>query len=110
MKTIDQVIGMMESMMGCNTPVYTTDAQGNNASYNATSVDDMLEREFAPGNDWTLTGYRQADASEIDIEQWAQEMPQNAVDALAQTMADGDLYIASFHSDSLGYMEVMIWE
>lgn len=110
MKTIDQVIGMMESMMGCNTPVYTTDAQGNNASYNATSVDDILEREFVPGNDWTLNGYRQADASEINIEQWAQEMPQDCVRALAQTMADGMLYIASFHSDSLGDMEVMIWE
>lgn len=110
MKTIEEVIGMLESMMGCMTPVYSADTQGYNASYNAVVVDDMLEREFAPGNDWNLTGYRQADASEIDIEVWAQELPQNAVKAMAQTMADGDLYIASFRSDSLGYMEVMIWE
>lgn len=113
--TKDDVLEMLSGphMSGCYTAVRSTDAQGYNENYGATPVDSFFDEDssdYLPDDNWTLTGFRIATPDCVDMDVWAQEFDENNKSALATSMQEGNLYVASFWNETRGGNDILIWE
>ena len=108
---LDMLIG--PHMSGCLTAVRSTDAQAQNVNYGATPVDSFFDEDssdYLPDDNWTLTGFRIATPDCVDMDVWAQEFDENNKSALATSMKEGNLYVASFWNEVRGGNDILIWE
>lgn len=107
MKTKEEAIERLENMFGCTTAMRTKDANGNNESYTAIVADLLLGNLI--NNDWTYMGCKHATAENTDISVWAQEMNDNCISSLEESLKNGELDIISFYSDNYGSMDIIVW-
>lgn len=106
----ESVLNWLESYMGgCTTPAYITDAQGINGAYCACYTEEFFNGDkynYLSGEDWQFKGTERADTEEVDLDIWCQEFDnKEAVDALRETMGNGNLYIAHFEKENGEEME-----
>lgn len=61
---------------------------------------------YLSGEDWQFKGTERTDTEEEDLDIWCQEFDnKEAVDALRETMGNGNLYIAHFEKENGEEME-----
>lgn len=114
MKTKDEVLKMLKSMAGCYTAVFCKDEKGNNAMYTACNVDYFFildyEECLIEDENWVLNEFKNLNSGDINIDEWAQDLSREEIEALKNTMDAGKLFIASFQNNKVGYMDIIIWE
>lgn len=114
MKTKDEVLEILKSMAGCYTAVLIKDEKGNNSMYVACNVDYFFHSDYDEcldkNEDWVLNEFKNINSGDINIDEWAQELSREEIEALKNTMDAGKLFIASFQNNKVGYMDIIIWE
>lgn len=111
--TKEEALRMLESMLECNTPIYTCDCMGGNENYGNFFVDEFFNEDlpcYLPCEEWAFTGIEKADPKEVDMEVWAQEFTFGDIQILKRSLLKGELYIASFHSDAQGTLKIIMWD
>lgn len=98
-------------MTGCQTAAYMTNDCGSNAAYCKVDVDDLMDEYVynLSGGDWSLLSVVPAKEETVDMEVWAQEFDDDNRNAMAQTMADGELYVAHFEGEDGKVLKVLVW-
>lgn len=108
MKTREDVISMLESERGSQVAVRSTDAQGYNESHDAFEIDDVLDAIEEGG--YEFLGCQPVTPEDINIEEWAQDFDEDIRESLRQSLADGELYVASFRTEERGQLDLLVWE
>ncbi len=108
MKTREDVISMLESERGSQVAVRSTDAQGYNESHDGMEIDDVLDAIEEGG--YEFLGCQPVTSEDIDIEEWAQDFDEEIRESLRESLADGELYVASFWSDERGQKDLLVWK
>lgn len=100
-------------MLGCYTAVRSKDSQGYNENYGATPVDSFFDEDccdYLPSENWSLTEYCSATPESVDLDTWAQEFSEENKECFYKDMKKGYLYIASFHNEKEGSLDILIWD
>lgn len=110
MKTKENVIDMLETMMGCQTAAYIANDNGNE-SYSVVNVDDLIDEDGVniQSENWNMTSCEEATQKNVDMEIWAQEFDDNNKMALVNTMEAGELYVASFENENGCLIKLLVW-
>lgn len=108
MKTREDVISMLESERGSQVAVRTTDTQGYNESHDVIEIDDVLDAIEEGG--YEFLGCQPVTPADIDIEEWAQDFDEENRESLRESLADGELYVATFSSDECGQTDLLVWK
>lgn len=111
MKTKNDVLGMIQCMMGCHTPAYVADQNNNNAAYVCYPVDSLLDEDrvdYLMSEDWELMDFSVAPA-DMNMDLWAQEFRQDLIEDLKRSLKNGELCIASFFNEKEGYIKLIVW-
>lgn len=109
----ENVIGILECMLGCVTPTRVTDNNGANECFCKMPVEDFIDEDLQYcllNDNWKLVGVRPINPMDIDMDEWAQEFDARCVQDLKKSLQDGYLSIASFQHEVYGEMDIIIWK
>jgi hypothetical protein len=98
MKTKNDVLGMIQCMMGCHTPAYVADQNNNNAAYVCYPVDSLLDEDsvdYLMSEDWELMDFSVAPA-DMNMDLWAQEFSQNLIEDLKRSLKKWRIVYSQF--------------
>lgn len=112
MKTKEEIISMLEREFGSWTAVRTADANGANENYGVCEISSLLDQDADCPTiyNYEYDGCELATPDKVDLDIWAQDFGDEIKDGLRDDLKNGDLYIARFHSEEYGDMELLIWE
>lgn len=85
--------------------VHSTDANGNNESYDTCCVDGLLSSL----DKYTFNGATIATPDNTCIDIWAQNFNEETRAGLRRDLAYGNLFIAHYTSDELGTLDILLW-